>query len=323
MFRQQNFNILMSLMPLVALFLLPFIGSDYLVYLGILFFINAVLGMSLRQVMLIGQLSLGHGAFMAVGAYASALISKSFGLSFWFVMPMSGLVTVIIAIGLGYLTLRIKGAYFAIATFAMGEIVRLVLVAFENPFGGPAGIKGIPAPSLGLPGLFHLKFVSLWTFFYLGFFIFLVAFIVFYSIERSPIGRVLVAIADADNKAESIGINTMGYKVLAFSIGCFFAGIVGSYFAHFMGYISPAAFTMWLSVYILIYVLLGGQDHVVGPIIGAAFLTVLTEFVRFTHQYELILYGFTVILVILLLPRGLISLVPKIQVLMKVVKLSK
>jgi branched-chain amino acid transport system permease protein len=107
----------------------------------------------------------------------------------------------------------------------------------------------------------------------------------------------------------------MGYKVLAFSVACFFAGIVGSFFAHFMGFISPAAFTMWLSVYILMFVLLGGQGHIVGPIIGAVFFTVLTESVRIAQQYELVLYGFILIIVILLLPKGLISLAPRIKVL--------
>jgi branched-chain amino acid transport system permease protein len=153
MYRVKFSRILLLLTLLVVVFLIPMAGNDYYIYLGILMFINAVLGMSLRQVLMVGQLSLGHGAFMAIGAYTSALFSKSFGISFWLALPTAGLMTSVIAVGLGYLTLRIRGAYFAIATFALGEIVRLVLVAFEKPFGGPAGIKGIPAPSLALPGL--------------------------------------------------------------------------------------------------------------------------------------------------------------------------
>ena len=105
----------------------------------------------------------------------------------------------------------------------------------------------------------------------------------------------------------------MGYKVLAFVVACFFAGMAGSFFAHFMGYISPAAFTMWLSVYILVYLLLGGQGHIFGPVLGAIFVTTLVETTRISADYQHMLFGIILMLIILVLPKGLISLVSTIS----------
>ncbi len=290
---------------LLVMILLPVIVRDgFYRHLIITTFINITLAVSLWLILRTGQLSIGHVALMAVGAYTSTLLTMRLGLSFWFGLLAGGMMSAAIASVIGYLTLRLKGLYFALVTFALAEVVRIVFNSVApSLFGGPLGITGIPKPSI-----FGWEFTSYFPFYYLIALIMIIGILVVARIDKSRIGMIFSAISQADSLAESVGINIMKYKVMAFVIGAFIAGVAGSFFAHYFSYISAEHFTFWISVYVLIYVVVGGAGIVIGPIIGACALTIATQGFRGLGDYEPVMFGSALILVLLFLPDGLASL---------------
>ena len=246
-----------------------------------------------RVIMSTGQLTLGHAAYMAVGAYASTLLTMKAGLSFWLAFPLAGLISSLVALLIGYPTLRIKGVYFAIITFAFAEIVRLLIVHWPSLLGGYGGIPNVPPPS----PIFSISFKSRIPFYYLILALCLVTYLVMVRIEKSRIGQIFSSIHESDTLAESIGINIMRYKVTAFCIGCFFAGLSGSFYAHYFNFTSPEFFTIWQSIYCLIFVLVGGAGSVLGPLVGSFFMTLVPEFLRVARESEPVVYPTILILV--------------------------
>ncbi|GAI35182.1 unnamed protein product, partial [marine sediment metagenome] len=192
-------------------------------------FIHIVLAVSLRQMMVVGQVSFAHPAFMAIGAYTSVLLVMDVGLPFWVAMPVAGIVAAFIALLLGLPVLRLTGPYFFLATFAFLEVMKSIFTYFAIPFGGPQGIWNIPPPNPIGP----IDFSSITHFYYLIFIVFAITVLVFYSLEKSRFGQAWHAIGQSAQLAESLGVNVMGYRVLAFVIACFFAGIVGACFASY------------------------------------------------------------------------------------------
>jgi len=262
-----------------------------------------------RLIMSTGQLTLGHAAYMAVGAYSSALLVMKAGLSFWLAFPLSGLTSALIGLLIGYPTLRIKGVYFSIITFAFAEIIRLIIIDWPSFLGGYGGIAGIPAPS----PFFSISFTSRLPYYYLILITCLITYVVMVRMDRSRIGKIFSSIHESDTLAESVGINIMKYKVIAFCIGCFFAGLSGSLYAHYFNFTSPELFTIWQSIYCLIFVLVGGVGSVLGPLLGTFFLTLAPEFLRVARAYEPVVYAVILILIMFLLPGGLISLPARLQ----------
>lgn len=257
-----------------------------------------------RLIMSTGQLTLGHAAYMAIGAYTSALLVMKVGLSFWVAFPLAGVISTLVALLIGYLTLRIKGVYFAIITFAFAEIIRLIIIHWPNLLGGYGGLANIPAPHPFLT----IRFSSRLPYYYLLLALILITYLVMVRIDQSRLGKIFSSIHESDTLAESIGINIMKYKIMAFCIGCFFAGLSGSFYAHYFNFTSPEFFTIWQSIYCLIFVLVGGAGSVFGPLVGSFFLTLIPEILRVAKEYEPIIYAIILILVMFLLPGGLISL---------------
>ncbi|MGQ9694459.1 MAG: branched-chain amino acid ABC transporter permease [Thermodesulfobacteriota bacterium] len=257
-----------------------------------------------RLIMSTGQLTLGHAAYMAIGAYASALLVMKVGLSFWVAFPLAGVISTLVALLIGYLTLRIKGVYFSIITFAFAEIIRLIIIHWPNLLGGYGGLANIPAPHPFLT----IRFSSRLPYYYLLLALILITYLVMVRIDQSRLGKIFSSIHESDTLAESIGINIMKYKIMAFCIGCFFAGLSGSFYAHYFNFTSPEFFTIWQSIYCLIFVLVGGAGSVFGPLVGSFFLTLIPEILRVAKEYEPIIYAIILILVMFLLPGGLISL---------------
>jgi branched-chain amino acid transport system permease protein len=262
-----------------------------------------------RVIMSTGQLTLGHAAYMAVGAYASTLLTMKAGLSFWLAFPLAGLVSSLVALLIGYPTLRIKGVYFAIITFAFAEIVRLVIVHWPSLLGGYGGIPNVPPPS----PIFSISFKSRIPFYYLILALCLATYGVMVRIEKSRIGQIFSAIHESDTLAESVGINIMRYKVTAFCIGCFFAGLSGSFYAHYFNFTSPEFFTIWQSVYCLVFVIVGGAGGVWGPPLGSFFMTLVPELLRVARELEPVIYAVILIAVMFLLPGGLITLPDRLR----------
>lgn len=297
---------------LFVIFLLIPVLFRNLYHLGIITFmlINALLAVSCWFIMTTGQVTLGHAGFAAIGGYLSAALIAKYAIGSWWSLLIAMLTAGIVALIIGYITLRIKGIYFIVATLALGEVIRVIFGAWDDPFGGLIGIMNLPPPdAITIPGLPPIKFVSKVSLYYLTLLFTLIGIIVMHRLNRSPIGLVFQGIRQADDLAENVGINIMGYKVLAFAIGCIFAGMAGVLYTYNVGSIQPSSFTLVQSAYYLVYVAVGGGANVFGPILGALVLNILSEFLRPIKEFEPIVFALILIGAVLLLQGGLVGLV--------------
>jgi len=218
-----------------------------------------------------GQLSVGHAAFVAVGAYTSALLVGQSGLSFWFAVPIAGIVAGLIGLIVGLTSIRLKGFYLIISTLAAHFIIMYVIVHWTSLTGGSFGLSA-PVPELG-----GIGFASPSSYFYIVFVALLIATYVAKNIVRTNVGRIFVAIRDNDLAAEVMGINLTAYKLLAFFIGCAFAGVGGALAAHARGVISPDNYTLIQSFWYLAYLIIGGLGTITGAFFGVIFIAILNN----------------------------------------------
>lgn len=286
---------------IVALAILPYLIQDpYWLHVYIITCLNICLAVSLRVLWNVGLLSCGHAAFMGLGAYASALLALKAGISPWLGMPLGALLAGGVAIGLGYPALRLTGIYFVILSFAFNEVFFLITTRLREFAGGPSGLVSIPRPGGLPPGkMAYAYFVS---------FVFLITVVVLLRFERSRVGRIWLAIRDTDLRSRCVGLQTTHYKLFAFGVSSFFAGLIGGVYAHYISFISPSDFTIWQSVYVQLYMIVGGVGSFAGPLVGSSVLTVLTEFIRAAGPLQSVVYGIMMAAVMLFLPGGLISL---------------
>jgi branched-chain amino acid transport system permease protein len=310
MIRYLSWKRLISGLTVVLLFIGPpaFVTNPYWFHVIIMAVLNIGMAASLRLIFVAGEISLCHAAFMGIGAYTSTVLVKNLGCSFWLAMPAAGLVSTFIAIGIGYATLRAKGIYFIIVTLAFGEVVRLVISNWPL-LGEVNGISDIPPPDSFL----GIDFTNLPPNYYLIFLLTLITLIICYRVEKSRFGLIFRSIAQAEMITESVGINIMSYKVLAFSVACFFAGMFGSYYAQFMQVVHPDMFGIVPAIKFLIYWQFGGVSSIWGAVVGAVVLTFVSEYLRAMEHLEIVSYGFFLIVVVLFLPDGVISLPMKIR----------
>ena len=301
---------------------------------GIQILIYVMLGLGLNIVVgLAGLLDLGYVAFYAVGAYSYALLAKSFGFSFWILLPLAGVLSSFWGILLGFPVLRLRGDYLAIVTLAFGEIIRIVIVNWVELTSGYAGISGIPRPTFfgipfnadedGFAAVFGLEFSPIYRTIFLYYLILTLAFLTAFvtmRLRRLPVGRAWEALREDEIACRSLGINTTNTKLTAFAMGAMFAGFAGSFFAARQGFISPESFTFLESATILSIVVLGGLGSQIGVAIAAIVMIGGTEIMReldfLKHifgdafdptQYRMLLFGFAMVLIMIWKPRGLIS----------------
>jgi branched-chain amino acid transport system permease protein len=293
----------------VSLLYLPRLFSlDYYLHIFIMAAINAILALSLGLIIgFAGQVSLCHAAFYGVGAYTSALMGLHFGLSFWVTLWFGGLLAGLLAFALGQLVLRLKGHFLAITTAFFGVLVTVVLNNWVDLTKGPMGLPGIPRPMSGSFIGLTFTFESRAEYYYLALlFVVMVSYMV-YRIVNSRIGKALIAIRENEELAQSIGIDTMRYKLFAFALGSAFAGIAGAFYAHYILFISPVTFTIGESINILVMVIFGGMTTLTGPILGAVILTILPEFLRLAGALRLVIYGLALMVFIIWMPLGIVG----------------
>lgn len=309
--RDRDFIIRIISFAVLAILLLALpwiIGQPYIQHIMIMASVYIVLCVSLHLTVTTGVLSLAHAAFMAIGAYISAVLTLKLGVSFWLALPIGGLAAALVALLLGYATLHVRGLFFGILSFAFCEIVS-VTIAHIPAVGGNEGLSGIPYPgAINIPGIRPLEFVGKIPFYYLILAIMLVTVVVVYRLERSRIGNVFAALQESPELARSLGVNIIRYQVTAFVIGSFFAGVAGAFYAHYAHFLSPSEFTVWKSIIIFLLMVIGGMRSVAGPIVGALFLTILPELARAAKVYESLIYALVVLTIVFFLPGGLISL---------------
>ncbi len=291
----------------VLLVLLPFGLNEYYRDIMTLTCIYIVLALGLNIVVgQAGLLNLGYVAFYAIGAYTYAILSTSYGLSFWPGLFIGALTASSVAALLGMPILKLRGDYFAIVTLGLGEITRIVLNNWDSVTGGPNGIAKIPRPIL-----FGRELNTTLELYYLILFIAVVTVMAMHRLIGSRIGRAWIAIREDETAAEAMGINTFRLKLLAFVIGSAWAGMTGVFFAAKMAFVSPESFTFFESVLILCMVVLGGMGSIPGIILGAFLLIALPEFFREFQDYRMIAFGTALILMMVFKPRGLLGSVKR------------
>ena len=300
---------------IIVLCALPsFVTGVYLAHVLITIGINIVLAASLRFIATSGQLSLAHAGMMSVGAYTSALLAVKAGLSFWLAMPLGGLSAMVLAILVGIPFVRLRGIYFTMVTLFLSEFIRLIVQEWKRLTGGASGILDIPRPgAFVIPGLLNIDFSIKAHYYYLILFLALVSLLILYALEHSRIGTTLFSVQQSDSLAESLGVDTAGYRILAFGIGCFFAGIVGAFYGHYYTGINPDSFGYLGGIYVLMYMVVGGIRRFPGPIVGAVILTVVPELSSGLQEYEPFVFAAILLIIIFFLREGVVSLPERIR----------
>ena len=322
----------------IAVFLFPFVSSVYQTNIMITALIWIMLGLGLNIVVgLAGLLDLGYVAFYAVGAYSYALLNIHFGINFWLALPLGGLFGATFGILLGYPVLRLRGDYLAIVTLGFGEIIRLVLENWNDFSYGPSGIPNIPKPTQ-IPGFdsfirfiyekwdlliynvdlyidvpdflqvtsnLGLKVPAVYLFFLM---ILLTLFTIFIvnRLQNSRIGRAWIALREDEIACQAMGVDKQKTKLSAFAMGATWAGMAGVMFAAKTTFINPPSFTIWESVMILCIVVLGGMGSILGVILGALVLILLPEYLRAFSEYRMLVFGASMILMMIFRPGGII-----------------
>ncbi len=336
---RQNFNklalVFLLLYPPMILYLVGVQGSlkwvdnfgiQILIYVMLAWGLNIVVGLA-------GLLDLGYVAFYAVGAYTYALLSSYFGLSFWILLPLAGILAGFWGVLLGFPVLRLRGDYLAIVTLAFGEIIRLVLINWTAVTKGTFGISGIAKATLfgiqfnagpdGFAAMFSLAPSSAYYKIFLYYLILAMAMLTAFvtiRLRRLPIGRAWEALREDEIACRSLGINTTTTKLTAFAIGAMFGGFAGAFFAVRQGFVSPESFVFLESAVILAIVVLGGMGSLTGIAIAAVALIGGTELLRqldflkqifgndFTPElYRMLIFGVAMVLVMLYKPRGFVG----------------
>ncbi len=318
------------LMPLSAFswnlgggFVLPALTGRYELDLGILVLTYVMLGWGLNIVVgLAGLLDLGYVAFYAVGAYSYALLSTTFGWSFWACLPLAGILAAFWGILLGFPVLRLRGDYLAIVTLAFGEIIRIVLVNWVSFTGGPNGISGIPRPTFfGLPfsmsgepgtfaGFFGIEPDPSHRIVFLYYLILGLALLtnwVTVRLRRQPLGRAWEALREDEIACRALGINITTTKLTAFAIGAMFGGFAGAFFATRQAFISPESFTFIESAIVLAIVVLGGMGSQIGVAVAALVMIGGFELFRDLQEWRMLVFGAAMVAIMVLRPRGLVA----------------
>jgi branched-chain amino acid transport system permease protein len=261
-----------------------------------------------------GQLSSGHAAFVAVGAYTSALLTTSAGIPFWFAVPIAGLLAGLMGLIVGITSIRLKGFYLIISTLA-AQYVIMYIIGHWTPVTG--GSYGTSAPA---PELFGISFNSPESYYYIALVALLIATYVAKNIARTNVGRAFIAIRDNDLAAKVMGINVSAYKLLAFFIGCAFAGVGGAIAAHARGVVTPESYSLVESFWYLGYIIIGGLGTVTGAFFGVIFVAILnnglsallaalsgiyTGAASLLGPLMLVIFGLAIILFLIFEPRGL------------------
>jgi branched-chain amino acid transport system permease protein len=252
-----------------------------------------------------GQISLGHAGFFGLGAYLSGILTATYSWNPWLAMSLAAVVVGGLAFLIGFPILKLKGHYLAMATLGMGIIMYITFNETIGLTGGPSGLSGIPNISIG-----SITFDSDKKNFYLIWSFTLGMILLAQNLANSRIGRALRAVHDSEVAAQVLGINARLLKVQIFALSAVISSIAGTLYAHTMTFISPASFGFNFSVELLTMVVIGGLGSIYGSFLGAALLTLLPEFLRAAQDYDIIIYGALLMMMVMFMPRGLVRGVP-------------
>ena len=315
---ETDFGRLWMLIGLVFLFgVIPFVTSSYTLYIVNTIGIYAIAAIGLNLLIgYTGQISLGHGAFFGVGAYAAAILATRAGFPFLLAVPAAGVVTAAVGMVFGIPSARLKHLYLTIATLAGQFIIEYVIVQWESLTGGAEGIV-VPTANL-----FGLDLGTDRTFYYVVFVCLVVMTWTAVNLIRTRFGRAFIAVRDNDRAAEGMGIPVFRYKLLSFAISSFYAGVAGALYAYYMMCITPEPFNLWLSIEFIAMIIIGGLGSIPGSVFGAIFIVGLNEILSLTTQFLMnvgastgfaitiaplreFVFGLAIVLFIIYEPKGL------------------
>jgi branched-chain amino acid transport system permease protein len=285
----------------LALVLLPsVVGENFVVYIATLVLLNIIGALSLHLILRTGQMSMGHAAFLGIGSYTSVLCVMSLKLPWIVGFVLGGALSALVALVVGPIILRLRGVYFVLVTFTLGEMIRLGMVEWAGLTGGSNGIFQIPPP---WPALARPEY-----YYYLALVVAACCTLFARRLLASDFGLAMDAIKESENLAESSGIPVFRIKVVVFAIACGMIGLQGSLTAHFVHFIAPNSFTFEHSLQFVVINVIGGLGSMWGPIVGTVFMVALPELLRGWASYQWFLYGIALVLVMAYLPGGLIQL---------------
>jgi branched-chain amino acid transport system permease protein len=299
-------------LPLIAI-------NDYQHFLLDLILINIILAVGLNIVKgFAGQVTVGHIALMAIGAYTSAVLATKFGMPFWLTLPSAMLVTALAGLVVGIPSFRLEGAYLALATLGLAESVRIFISATDY-LGASIGYSDIPSPTL-----FGYSLDTHFRYYYVVMPLAVASVYFSFCMLRSDVGRAFKALREDPLAAAASGINVRKYKSLAFLISALYAGCAGSLAAQMTpGYIHPNNYTLVEMVTVLLMVVLGGIGHIWGGIIGAIIVTIIYDLTRDYYQYQLLMFGMVIVLTVTYLPSGIGGLIDRYFVTKRFIALRK
>ncbi len=316
--RKKNKLVFFLVIVLLAFSFPLFDAREYHIHILTTIFINVLIATGLRVIMTTGLVSFSHAAFVAIGGYASALTIMKLGLSSWLGFIFAIIVAMALAIPFGFILLRLRGVYFFMATIALGEFILIIFTRWQEPFGGAAGLRHIPFPDpIYFFGLYAIEFGSKISFYYLGLILTLVLLGIVYLLEKGRMGEIWSGIQQAEQAAQSVGINIMLYKIIAFTIGSSMAAIAGVMQTHYQTQINPHAYGLFTMMNYLIFVVVGGSRNFMGPVFGVVFLTLISEWLGFYEaliSFKPIIYSLMLILVVMFLPGGLASMPNRLSI---------
>jgi branched-chain amino acid transport system permease protein len=305
-------DLLMLLLLYAVLCIVPIAahGNLHLMNLLIICLIWAVVAASWDLIMgFAGIFTFGQVAFFVIGAYGSAILTRSMGISPWLGIILGGLLTGIIGILVGLPCLRLKGAYVALVTFAVHMILEPFLksdIGRALGTGGPQGILSIPTLKLGSYEFSSLHLVPPY---YVALVISFLALLIIYKIINSPWGLAFVAVRDSEVFAESLGIDGFKYKLAVFGISAFLTGMIGAFYAHYIGMLSTRILGLELFLILMVMLVVGGLGRFPGAVIGAFIAIFLSEWLRFLESWRMVVFGAIVILMVIFMPQGVTGLI--------------
>ena len=305
-----------GLVVLVFFLTLPaWFRQEYYLHALVNIFLHCMAALGLRMVWRTGLVSFGTAGFVAVGGYAAGVLARDLDVSFWLSLPLGGAAAALLAVLIGIPTLRLKSSYFFLISWAIGEVIRLsFLYLFKPVFGGWEGFRKIPPPAaIDLPGPWIIDFTHKAHWYYAAFLLLCITVVFMLRVDYSRLGTTIVSLRDAPDLCESLGVPTMAYRVFAFATACFLAGVTGGVYGSFNTFLHPESFTIIQSLETVSFVIIGGAGSVWGPILGVFIVKGIAMAVRGVGEYEVVIAGALMILVMLFIPEGLSGLPRRIR----------
>jgi len=260
----------------------------------------------------LGKLTLGHTAFLGIGAYTAALLNLKLGATFPITLTASILISFVISLLFGLIVLRLRGPYFVIVSLCFAEMLAIVAINWISLTNGPMGLPGVEPPKFYFPGLFEIYLDTKISFYYL---IFILIVFITYIISRlvhSTVGRAIISLRENENLAESIGVSAFRYGLIIFVIASVFAGVAGCFYAHYVSYVNPEIFSFSYMCTMLVMLVTGGKGTIIGPFLGCIIFTVLPEALRVAKAYRDPIFGIILIIVAIFFSQGMAGLFGKL-----------